>query len=72
MSLEMQPSENYGRFWGTLNIRCRIILGIQKGIIILITTHGILITTHGQVHDLGFRVYGSEFRIQALGFRFRV
>ena len=26
-------------FWGTLNIRCRIILGIQKGTIILTTTH---------------------------------
>ena len=26
-------------FFGTLNIRCRIILGIQKGTIILKTTH---------------------------------
>ena len=26
-------------FWGTLNIRCRIIIGIQKGTIILTTTH---------------------------------
>ena len=30
---------NYGPFWGTLNIRCRIIVGIQKGTIILTTTH---------------------------------
>ena len=33
-------------FLGTLNIRCRIIVGIQKGTIILTTTH-----TEG----LGFR-----------------
>ena len=30
---------NYGPFLGTLNIRCRIIIGIQKGAIILTTTH---------------------------------
>ena len=29
----------YGPFVGTLNIRCRIIVGIQKGTIILTTTH---------------------------------
>ena len=26
-------------FWGTLNIRCRIIIRIQKGTLILTTTH---------------------------------
>ena len=26
-------------FWGTLNIRCRIIMGIQEGTIILTTIH---------------------------------
>ena len=31
--------QNYGPFLGTLNIRCRIIVGIQKGTIILTTTH---------------------------------
>ena len=31
--------QNYGPFLGTLNIRCRIIIGIQKGTIILTTTH---------------------------------
>ena len=30
--------QNYGPFLGTLNIRCRI-TGIQKGTIILTTTH---------------------------------
>ena len=28
-----------GPFLGTLNIRCRIIIGIQKGITFLTTTH---------------------------------
>ena len=31
--------QNYGPFLGSLNIRCRIILGIQKGTLILTTTH---------------------------------
>ena len=31
--------QNYDPFWGTLNIRCRTIIGIQKGTIILTTTH---------------------------------
>ena len=31
--------QNYGPFLGTLNIRCRIIIGIQTGTIILTTTH---------------------------------
>ena len=35
----MGGCQNYGPFWGTLNIRCRIIIGIQKGTVILTTTH---------------------------------
>ena len=31
--------QNYGPSLGPLNIRCRIIMGIQKGTIILTTTH---------------------------------
>ena len=31
--------QNYGLFLGTLNIRCRIIIGTQKKTIILTTTH---------------------------------
>ena len=31
--------QNYGSLLGTLNIKCHIIKGIQKGIIILTTTH---------------------------------
>ena len=33
-------------FWGTLNIRCRIIVGIHKGTIILTTSH--VYALHGQ------------------------
>ena len=35
----MGGCQNYGPFLGALNIRCRIIIGIQKGTIILTTTH---------------------------------
>ena len=35
----MGGCQNYGPFLGTLNIRGRIIIGTQKGIIILTTTH---------------------------------
>ena len=35
----MGDCQNYDPFWGTLNIRCRIIIGIQKGTIILTSTH---------------------------------
>ena len=31
--------QNYAPFLGTLNNRCRIIIGAQKGTIILTTTH---------------------------------
>ena len=35
----MGGCQNYGPFLGTLNIRCRIIIWIQKGTIILTTTY---------------------------------
>ena len=38
-SANMGGCQNYGPFLGTLKIRCRIIMGIQKRIIILTTTH---------------------------------
>ena len=43
-------------FWGTLNIRCRIILGTQKGTLISTTTHMFLngrLGRHRQVLGLG-------------------
>ena len=35
----MGGCQNYGPFLGTLNNRCRIVIGTQKGTIILTTTH---------------------------------
>ena len=35
----MGDCQNYGPFLGTLNIRCRIRIGTQKGTITLTTTH---------------------------------
>ena len=35
----MGSCQNYGPLLGTLNIRCRIRIGIQKGTLILTTTH---------------------------------
>ena len=35
----MGGCQNHGPFLGTLNIRCRIIIGTQKGTIILTSTH---------------------------------
>ena len=42
----MGGCQNHGPFLGTLNIRCRIIIGIQKGTIILTTTNHMLVP-HG-------------------------
>ena len=50
----MGGCQNYGPFLGTLNIRCRIIMGTQKGTIILTTTHiGILRVYQGLNWDNG-------------------
>ena len=38
----MGGCQNYGPFLNTLNIRCRIIVGIQKGTMILTTTRMML------------------------------
>ena len=51
--------QNYDPFLGTLNIRCRVIIGIQKGTIILTTTHLIPKDNgpwgRGAAHDQGCR-----------------
>ena len=46
----MGGCQNYGPFLGTLNIRGRIIIGTQKGTIILTTSHIIYYTKelHGR------------------------
>ena len=38
-TIHMGGCQNYGPSLGTLNIRCRAIIGTQKGTIILTTTH---------------------------------
>ena len=44
----MGSCQNYGPFLGTLNNRCRIIIGTQNGTIILTTTHmGLTMVLHG-------------------------
>ena len=47
--------QNYGPFLGTLNIRGRIILGIQKGTIILTTNHVNPATHHVFLFKTGSR-----------------
>ena len=47
----MGGCQNYGPFLGTLNIRCRSIIGTQKGTITLNPKPKILTSTH-----IGFRV----------------
>ena len=48
----MGGCQNDGPSWNTLNISCRIIIGIQKGTIILTTTH------------IGFGVRGCGYRFR--------
>ena len=48
LCIHMGGCQKYGPFLGTLNIRCRVIIGTQKGTLILTTTH--IMVTH-----LGFR-----------------
>ena len=39
MKTHLGGCQKYGPFLGTLNIRCRTIIGTQKGTIILTSTH---------------------------------
>ena len=48
----MGGCQNYGLFLGTLNNRCRIIIGTQKGTLILTTTH-MKQTMEGALEALG-------------------
>ena len=49
---------NYGPFLNTLNIGCRIIIGIQKGTMIDNHPYGGLPKLGLRFQDLGFRVWG--------------
>ena len=58
-SVYMGGSQKYGPFLCSLHIRCRIIVGIQKGTIILTTSHRYIYIICLSIHvfvDLGFRV----------------
>ena len=50
--------QNYGPFLGTLNIRCRTIIGIQKGTIILTITH---MCIYAYVEQVGCCTLGAGF-----------
>ena len=58
----MGGCQNYGPFLGTLNNRCRIIIGTQKGTIILTTTHNVEVPAKAMnarmltIHLFGFRI----------------
>ena len=54
----MGGCQNYGSRLGAVSIRCRIILGIQKGTIILTTTHMISVQL-GQDKERGCRGEGD-------------
>ena len=70
--------QNYGPLLGTVNSRCRIISGTQKGTIILTTTH-IPIGSHSfltliiynipQYTQRGFRTQNLRLRVLGFGIR---
>ena len=51
----MGGCQNYDPLWGTLNIGCRILMGIQKGTIVLTTTHVVNLVFRLIFWGLGFR-----------------
>ena len=66
-SRHMGGCQNYGPFLGTLNTRCRIIIGIQEGTIILTTTHRsysrYILYIHGRGSVLG-NIFGILLNYQ--------
>ena len=60
----MGSCQNYGPFLGTLNNRCRILIGTQKGTIILTTTH-ILFAALGAILMCGNWIGLGGCRVQA-------
>ena len=68
----MGSCQNYGPFLGTLNIRCRIMIGIEKGTIILTTTHLVLelkIAHLCALFGAVFNISSPRCRVEGLGFR---
>ena len=60
----MGSCQNYGPFLGTLNKRCRIIIGTQKGTIILTTTH-IALRIHVATGGFGLQLEFAESLVLA-------
>ena len=58
--------QNYGPFLDTLDIRCRIIIGTQKGTLILTTTHVVAVVCFGC--RFGFSL--ATFEFNCIGFAF--
>ena len=67
----MGGCQNYGPFLGTLNMRCRIVIGIQKGPIILTTTRieGYREPICRNVNHHSQEALGVDESQQGLGFR---
>ena len=66
MRIYMGGCQNYGPFLGTLNIRGRIIMGIQKGTIILTTTHMyIYIYLYIYIHTSIMKIWVQNFGLGA-------
>ena len=69
----MDGCQNYGPFWGTLNNRCRSIIGTQKGTIILTKAHMYIhtyihtyIQTHTYMHaHVHMQICVSRFTVYA-------
>ena len=57
VGMDMNGFQNYGPFFGTLKIKCRIIIGIQKGTRMLTTTH-----IECWALGLGFRGFSLELK----------
>ena len=66
MNNKMGGCQNCGPFLGTLNIRCRIIIGIRKGAIVLTTAQ-----TWGCTGVLRIEGRGLRYQIRASGYRIR-
>ena len=69
----MGGCQNYGPFLGTLNISCRIIVGIRNGTTILTTTHigNYYRVIKGDTRSLDYGTYAwSPSGLRALTVRF--
>ena len=62
-SLHSGGCQNYGPFLGTLNMRCRLIIGIQKGIIILTTTQTLLQQRCQPVREGAFKTTACSYSL---------